>query len=164
MSNLDGKLPLLLSGRVVKGFGRGSRELGIPTANMDDAAVGRVTQAELPNGVYYGLAQLSDQPVTVCQKDSKEQDPLTVQSDRRRLQMVANIGTCPQYDNPTKSVEVHIIKSSDSSIPDDFYGHHLIVELIGYLRGEAKFESVEALVDQIHQDINKAKELLEGKS
>ena len=29
------KSPWLLKGEVIKGFGRGSKELGIPTANLD---------------------------------------------------------------------------------------------------------------------------------
>ena len=32
-------LPMRVSGTVVHGFGRGSKELGIPTANMDSRAV-----------------------------------------------------------------------------------------------------------------------------
>ena len=32
-------LPMRVSGTVVHGFGRGSKELGIPTANMDSRVV-----------------------------------------------------------------------------------------------------------------------------
>ena len=49
--------PLLLRGPVVKGFGRGSKSLGIPTANLDAAALGAPAAAAAP-GVYYGWASV----------------------------------------------------------------------------------------------------------
>ncbi len=49
--------PLLLEGGVQAGFGRGSRDLGFPTANLPpqqgDAAEQRKLEA-LPQGVYFG--------------------------------------------------------------------------------------------------------------
>jgi hypothetical protein len=47
--------PLLLDGPVVTGFGRGSRQMGVPTANIDPAPLQGVL-AELPLGVYFGCA------------------------------------------------------------------------------------------------------------
>lgn len=47
--------PLLLKGPVVKGFGRGSKELGIPTANLDAELLGAAV-ATCDAGVYYGWA------------------------------------------------------------------------------------------------------------
>lgn len=45
--------PLYLAGSVVRGFGRGSRQLGVPTANIDPVQV--ATQLKgLPYGVYFG--------------------------------------------------------------------------------------------------------------
>ncbi len=49
--------PLLLDGPVVTGFGRGSRQMGVPTANIDPAPLQSVL-AELPLGVYFGCAAL----------------------------------------------------------------------------------------------------------
>jgi riboflavin kinase len=49
--------PLCASGPVVRGFGRGSRQLGVPTANIDPAAVAQQL-GHLPQGVYFGWAQL----------------------------------------------------------------------------------------------------------
>lgn len=45
----SGVFPLLLASTVVHGFGRGSKQLGIPTANMDMAHVGPQVEA-LPTG------------------------------------------------------------------------------------------------------------------
>jgi riboflavin kinase len=49
--------PLYLESTVVTGFGRGSRQLGVPTANMDPAALEQQLQ-QLSQGVYFGWAQL----------------------------------------------------------------------------------------------------------
>lgn len=46
-----------LAGKVVKGFGRGSRELGIPTANLEPEALG-ATVDSVPAGVYFGWASV----------------------------------------------------------------------------------------------------------
>ena len=45
--------PLLLTAPVVTGFGRGSRAMGVPTANLDTGVVGSVV-AGRPRGVYFG--------------------------------------------------------------------------------------------------------------
>jgi PREDICTED: similar to riboflavin kinase len=46
-----------LIGNVVRGFGRGSRELGIPTANFDPNSVLNFNN-QLKDGIYYGFAQI----------------------------------------------------------------------------------------------------------
>jgi riboflavin kinase len=53
--------PMLLRGPVIKGFGRGSKELGIPTANLDAEALGAAVAACAP-GVYYGWASVGAAP------------------------------------------------------------------------------------------------------
>ncbi|HUZ28794.1 MAG TPA: bifunctional riboflavin kinase/FAD synthetase [Solirubrobacteraceae bacterium] len=40
----------------------------------------------------------------------------------------------------------------------DFYGHRLRVEFLNRLRGERRFDSVEALVEQMHRDVGEARE------
>ena len=50
--------PLALDGTVVSGFGRGSKELGCPTANLDRNDVG-TSIADVPAGVYFGWAHLN---------------------------------------------------------------------------------------------------------
>ena len=50
------QLPFFLRGVVVKGFGRGAKELGCPTANFSDEIVEQVPPS-IKNGIYYGFAQ-----------------------------------------------------------------------------------------------------------
>ena len=45
--------PMYLSGKVVTGFGRGSRLLGTPTANIDPTDLKKKLHI-LPKGVYFG--------------------------------------------------------------------------------------------------------------
>ena len=51
--------PPLLAGTVVTGFGRGSKELGVPTANLDVGALGAALDGIAP-GIYFGWARVGD--------------------------------------------------------------------------------------------------------
>ncbi|KAG9548624.1 hypothetical protein KCU77_g20437, partial [Aureobasidium melanogenum] len=51
--------PLKLNGEVVKGFGRGSKELGIPTANIPLSGLTIGGHDDIESGVYYGYCSLS---------------------------------------------------------------------------------------------------------
>ena len=61
---------------------------------------------------------------------------------------MANIGTCPTFDNPDLSLEVHLLEFSG-----DLYGENLSVQFVSRLREERRFSSIEALAAQIHADI-----------
>lgn len=82
-----GLAPQVFAGRVIHGFGRGSKELGCPTANIP---IGPYEQrlAELPLGVYWGLASVNSGPV---------------------LGMALNIGWSPFYGNKEKTIEIHVL-------------------------------------------------------
>ncbi|XP_003742040.2 uncharacterized protein LOC100904030 [Galendromus occidentalis] len=134
-------LPVYLRGKVVHGFGRGSRDLGCPTANIDPKDVDVQLPTNFEFGIYYGWAKLVDGP----ENDSTELQP-----------MVANVGLCPFYKNEKPSVEIHLIHE----FPEDFYGATLKVLFLGYLRGEKNFDSVNELISQIRKDIADSKEAL----
>ncbi|KAL5107122.1 Riboflavin kinase [Taenia crassiceps] len=124
------------SGTVVKGFGRGSRELGIPTANLDDSVIENLPPS-MSTGVYVGWAQVSDGNV---------------------YKMVMSLGWNPFYKNEKKSLEVHILHT----FPEDFYGKQLTIVVLRYLRPELDFKSVDDLIRTIHNDISMAKEILDS--
>lgn len=48
-------------GPVVRGFGRGSKQLGIPTANLDAEAQGGIV-SDLAAGIYFGWASVGTSP------------------------------------------------------------------------------------------------------
>jgi riboflavin kinase len=60
MLSVEDKLPLRMISTVVRGFGRGSSDLGIPTANLDRDS-GKYTCGsfeELPTGIYWGFCRI----------------------------------------------------------------------------------------------------------
>jgi riboflavin kinase/FMN adenylyltransferase len=65
---------------------------------------------------------------------------------------VTNIGRRPTFDDGAPSVETYIL-----DFDADIYGQELRVDLISMLRGEAKFDSVEALKTQIAHDVEAAR-------
>lgn len=70
-----------MSATVVKGFGRGSKLLGIPTANMNMEEIGDVVQG-VATGIYFGYTMLRG----------------TV------YQAVVSVGWNPYFDNREKTV------------------------------------------------------------
>ena len=69
------------------------------------------------------------------------------------LQGIANIGTRPTVDGSYRVLEVHLF-----DFESDIYGRHLEVEFCNRLRDEMKFESFEALKQQIDTDARQARQ------
>lgn len=90
----------------------------------------------LETGVYYGWANVSNGDVH---------------------KMVLSIGWNPFYGNKEKSVETHILHDYNC----DLYGKTLKICIVGYLRPEKNFDSLNDLIDTIKSDIDKAKGLLD---
>lgn len=123
--------PFELYGPVINGFGRG-RSIGVPTANL------RIDPDLLVplNGVYLCAVQIEEQA-----------GPTHTGA--------LNIGIRPTFDSGERSVELHIL-----DFEGDLYGGNLTVHLLRRIRGERKFESVGALVEQIGRDLALARSLL----
>lgn len=68
---------------------------------------------------------------------------------------VANIGTRPTVDGHHTLLEVYLL-----SFSGNLYHQHLCVSLQYKIRDEQQFESLDALVQQIQQDVHEAKMLL----
>lgn len=66
-----------------------------------------------------------------------------------------NIGVRPTVNGINETIEVHFFDFNK-----DIYGETLKIEIIDFLRVEQKFESVEALKEQLHQDKIKSLELI----
>eukprot|EP00029_Vermamoeba_vermiformis_P013178 TRINITY_DN8098_c0_g1_i1.p1 TRINITY_DN8098_c0_g1~~TRINITY_DN8098_c0_g1_i1.p1 ORF type:complete len:164 (-),score=18.04 TRINITY_DN8098_c0_g1_i1:61-552(-) len=129
------KLPLKLQGKVVHGYGRGSRQLGFPTANLDPNSF-KDLLIDADEGVYFGFAKINDEPIE---------------------EMVMSIGWNPQYGNKEKSVEIHILKQYDR----DFYNQHLRIISTGWIRPMRKFSGLDELIEAIKTDIKTAQNQLQ---
>ena len=121
-----------MSGPVIHGDGRG-RRINIPTANIDYPK-----QKVIPaNGIY------------VCWAAIGAQYP--------KVMAATNIGFNPTFTPERKipSLEAYLL-----DFDRDIYGVEVKLEFVSRLRDELKFNSVESLLDQIHDDINKTREML----
>ena len=69
---------------------------------------------------------------------------------------VASVGNRPTVtDDPERYLEVYLFDFNE-----DIYGKNIEVDLITYLRPEQKFESIEALRQQIERDKKEAERIL----
>ncbi|CAG8697276.1 8059_t:CDS:10 [Acaulospora morrowiae] len=123
--------PIKMKGEVIQGFGRGSKELGIPTANLSEAAIEALCK-DLNTGIYFGWAQVGE--------------------DHAVYPMVMSLGWNPYYKNEKRSAEVHVIHT----FPQDFYGAVLRVIILGYIRPERDYASLDALIQDINTDMQVA--------
>jgi riboflavin kinase/FMN adenylyltransferase len=122
-----------IEGPVLHGEKRG-RELGYPTANM------ALDGLHVPKpGVY---------AVTVDVRDGPHAGSYGA---------VANLGFRPMFELEQPNLETYLFDFSG-----DLYGAHLSVGLVAYLRGEMKFDSLEALIAQMDMDSLAARAALRG--
>ncbi len=124
-------------GEVVHGDGRG-RTIGVPTANVATAD-DRLLPA---NGVY----------ATWC--------TLERGGTLQRFASATNIGVRPTVDGTQRRVESHLLDFPPPGESGDLYGQTVRVEFVARLRGEQKFASLDALVNQIQADLVQARHSL----
>jgi riboflavin kinase/FMN adenylyltransferase len=77
--------------------------------------------------------------------------------DGRVLDGAANLGIRPTFDPPKELLEPHFFDFSES-----LYDRQIEVQLIERLRGEAKFDSLDALIAQMDADCARARQILAG--
>jgi len=75
--------------------------------------------------------------------------------DGRVLDGAANLGIRPSFDPPRELLEPFFFDFSG-----DLYNQSVEVDLIDYLRPEARFDSLEALSEQMEKDCARAREVL----
>jgi riboflavin kinase/FMN adenylyltransferase len=125
--------PYELRGTVVRGDQRG-REIGCPTANLSTPTV-------LPaDAVYAGIATLAD---------------------HRTLPAAIHVGTRSTFNDTTRTVEAHLLDWRGplaENAPE--YGWPLRLSFTHWLRDQARFDSVTALVQQINRDIQRTRDLI----
>ncbi|WBW74992.1 riboflavin kinase Fmn1 [Schizosaccharomyces osmophilus] len=131
---VEAPYPIRFEGKVVRGFGRGSKDLGIPTANVSEDSIQELLKHK-DSGVYYGFAKISQQI----------------------FPMVMSVGWNPYYNNTLRSAEVHLINRKGS----DFYDQQIRVIVLGYIRPELNYEGVQKLIEDIQIDIQVALNSLE---
>lgn len=120
-----------IEGPVIGGEQRG-RELGYPTANM------ALDGLHLPKlGVYAVLVEILEGPF------------------KGEYHGAASLGVRPMFGENTPNLETFIFDFSG-----DLYGTKLSIGLVEYLRPELKFDSLDALIHQMAQDCDQARNIL----
>ena len=79
--------------------------------------------------------------------------------DGVRYDGVGNVGDNPTFDNQYHRAEVHVF-----DFDRDVYGKRVYVEFYERLRGETRFDSLDALVAQMQEDEMQAKRVLSEKT
>ena len=126
--------PHRVEGVVVRGHMRG-RGLGFPTANLETAS----HTATPADGVYAGwLASLD--------LDGAE---------TARWPAAISVGTNPTFGIGDRTVEAYALDRDDL----DLYGVHAAIDFTARLRGTERFDSVQALITQMHADVAQARAL-----
>lgn len=106
------------------------RQLGFPTANLQPDDACRLVPA---NGVYVVLVKVEGQ----------------------LHQGIMNIGTRPTFGGHTQTLEINIF-----DFIGNLYHQRMTISFIERLRDEQHFHSPEALVEQMHRDVEQAKAIL----
>ncbi|EGV63317.1 riboflavin kinase [Yamadazyma tenuis] len=153
--------PIIEESEIINGFGRGSSELGIPTANIPISS----NLNKLDPGIYFGFSKLI--PVSKDLETKKRSDGHLVEFNHGAnlsgeetcvFPMVMSIGYNPFYNNTEKTAEVHIIHK----FQDNFYGAKIKHAVLGYIRPELNYTTKEALIEDINLDIEMALRALES--
>jgi riboflavin kinase/FMN adenylyltransferase len=121
--------PFTVEGTVVEGDARG-RELGMPTANLEADPQVLVPVA----GIYAGRARLDD---------------------GHEVPAAISIGVRPTFENGgEEKVEAYLI-----GFDGDLYGRTIQLSFLDRLRDEERFDSPDALVEQMQKDVDQVRRL-----
>jgi riboflavin kinase/FMN adenylyltransferase len=125
--------PHRVSGTVVRGDQRG-RDLGYPTANLEiDSDI-----AIPADGVYAVRLRAAGEP--------EVWRPAAV-----------SVGTNPTFDGQSRRVEAFVLDAPGSY---DLYGHWVDLDFVERIRSMERFDSVDALIVQMDQDVARTRDIL----
>jgi riboflavin kinase/FMN adenylyltransferase len=131
--------PHRVEGVVVRGDGRGM-QMGFPTANVAPPMYSAIPA----DGVYAAwFTVLGHGPMAGTVVPGE------------RYQAAVSIGTNPTFSGRTRTVEAYVLDSSA-----DLYGQHVALDFVARIRGQQKFDSVDALVGAMDDDTLRARTLL----
>ncbi|KAJ7731001.1 riboflavin kinase [Mycena maculata] len=130
---LEAPYPLQMQGKVIRGFGRGSKLLGIPTANLpvDDSLAPWIADIEF--GVYFGWASLRLPP------------------------------SCPNQATTSSDTITHsgFSRSEHDEFEADFYGVEMRLLIAGFIREERDYDDLRGLIADIRLDCDVARKSLD---
>lgn len=108
------------------------RELGFPTANVET-----LPHTAIPgDGVYAGWLHTCGEAMPAA----------------------ISVGTNPQFNGVERTVEAYAI----DRVGLELYGLHVAVEFLSFVRGQARFDSIDQLLDAMSEDVKRSRELIEA--
>ena len=129
--------PHRVEGVVVRGHQRGRALLGFPTANVESPP-----HTAIPaDGVYAGWLECTQRPSPY---------------EGERWPAAISIGTNPTFEGRERTVEAYALDRDDL----DLYGAHVAVDFAERLRDTLRFESIEALIAQMREDVEQVRRLI----
>lgn len=147
----------LISGKVIKGKQRG-RDLGFPTANV-------LIDSEIPQGIYISQIKIIDILDSRLRGNDKKKggiDKDSLDSEQARMTetypSVTFIGNATTFGESDVKSETYIL-----DFDQDLYDKMVEIELLEKIRENEKFESVEKLIENMNQDVEKAREYFDRK-
>ncbi|RZE63794.1 bifunctional riboflavin kinase/FAD synthetase [Streptomyces albidoflavus] len=106
------------------------RELGYPTANVETLPYTAIPA----DGVYAGW----------------------LNAEGEAMPAAISVGTNPQFDGTERTVEAYAI----DRVGLDLYGQHVSVDFLAFVRGQAKFASLDELLEAMSRDVARCRELV----
>ncbi|APT92346.1 riboflavin kinase [Corynebacterium phocae] len=137
--------PMSYTGPIVRGAGRGGKELGYPTANQYPSD----SMALPADGVYAGWLTIVDFEGAL----EGNMEPGIAYA------AAISLGTNPTFGDTERSIESFVL-DRDSNL----YGHTATVEFVAHLRNMVKFTSVDELLENMARDVAKARKVLSADS
>ena len=78
-----------------------------------------------------------------------------VETDKRRYLAATNVGVRPTFEGGPRLIEPFLL-----DFEGDLYGHRITVEFVERLREEERFDSVDALIEQMKNDVRDTRRIL----
>ncbi|NYV78940.1 bifunctional riboflavin kinase/FAD synthetase, partial [Streptomyces sp. UH6] len=103
------------------------RELGFPTANIDTLPFSAIPA----DGVYAGWLNVAGESMPAA----------------------ISVGTNPQFDGTERTVEAYAIDREGL----DLYGMHASVDFLAFVRGQAKFATLDDLLEAMARDVGRCR-------
>ena len=153
------RFPILLNGVIERGFGRGSKLLGFPTANIQITPENEKALEGMPMGVYFGFGVVTPQ-------EGGEEGPAELEAALKRPhgrtihKIAITVGKNPSFKNENKTIEAYIVHKFEG----DFYGAYARVVVLGFLHPMIPFTTLDDLIKSISNDVANAERELDNPS
>ena len=94
----------------------------------------------------FPTANIASPPYTALPADGVYAGQFVI--GERRLPAAVSVGSNPTFSGTVRTVEAYVL-----DVDEDFYGHEVGVDFVARLRGQERYDDLDALVAAIHGDV-----------